>query len=137
MRAVLYLYPVLRSAAPIRPVSALRDQASEPNIAGCAEKVGADLALLERADEDAVRPARKVGTKGWPRSNKRIVIRSIDPGDRLRSELLSLHGMSAWSGPSPKILAKRQPSAIILVDKSWTGMFAAQGKGAQMNKDAH
>jgi hypothetical protein len=40
-----------------KAVSTLRDQALKSNVASCAEKIGTDLALLEGADEDAVRPA--------------------------------------------------------------------------------
>jgi hypothetical protein len=40
-------------------LSALRDQALKLHVAGGAEEIGADLTLLEWADENAVRPARQ------------------------------------------------------------------------------
>jgi hypothetical protein len=43
----------------IWPVPALRHQSLQPHAAGGAEEVGADLALLERRDEDALRSAGK------------------------------------------------------------------------------
>jgi hypothetical protein len=61
--AVLYLDPVLRAASLIRPVTALRHQALKAHVAGGAEQVRADLAALERVDEDALGPAREQALK--------------------------------------------------------------------------
>jgi hypothetical protein len=56
---VLHLDPMLRPAASIGPVAMLRHQTFEPHVARCAKEIRADLAALERADEDALGPARQ------------------------------------------------------------------------------
>ena len=55
MFAVLHFDPVGRAAAAVRAISRLRDKALEAKLAGFAEEVGTDLALLERRDKHAVR----------------------------------------------------------------------------------
>lgn len=52
MVPVLHLDPVLGPAALVRPIAMLRNK-----FAGLPKKIRPDLALLELADEDAVRPA--------------------------------------------------------------------------------
>ena len=59
MLLVLDFNPVFRPAAAIGSIGALGDQTLEAELAGLAEQVRANLALLEVADEDAVRPARQ------------------------------------------------------------------------------
>jgi hypothetical protein len=49
--SVVYLDPVLRSTAQIGAVPTVGDQAVEPHVAGGAEEIRADFALLELADE--------------------------------------------------------------------------------------
>jgi hypothetical protein len=57
MTSVFYFDPVRRSAAAIWTIAALRYQAFQTHVAGRAEQVGADLALLKVTDENALRPA--------------------------------------------------------------------------------
>ena len=59
MLPVLHLEPMLRPAALIWPVATLRHESLQPHAAGGARQVRPDLALLERRDKDAVRPARQ------------------------------------------------------------------------------
>ncbi len=56
MTSVLHLDPVWRPSAAVRPILVLRDQALEPELAGLPEQVGADLALLEVGNKDALWP---------------------------------------------------------------------------------
>jgi hypothetical protein len=49
---------------PDRAGPALRHQAFEAHVAGGPEQVGADLALLEGRDKDAVRPPREQADVG-------------------------------------------------------------------------
>ena len=44
MTSVLYLNPVRRTAAAVRPVLVLRDKAFQPQLTDLPEQVGADLA---------------------------------------------------------------------------------------------
>src|SRR6516165_4490454 len=55
MLPVLHLHPILRPAALIRPVAALRHQSLQSHVAGGAKQARTDLTLLEGRDEDAVR----------------------------------------------------------------------------------
>ena len=50
---------MLRPVALIGPVPALRHQSLQSHAAGGAKQLRPDLALLERRDEDAVRPPRQ------------------------------------------------------------------------------
>src|SRR6516225_8758222 len=59
MLPVLHLHPILRPAALIRPVAALRHQSLQSHVAGGAKQARTDLTLLEGRDEDAVRSAGK------------------------------------------------------------------------------
>jgi hypothetical protein len=59
MLAVLDLDPVPETAAAIQTFAMLGDQSLQPEQAGMAEQVGADLALFEIAQEDAVNPSRQ------------------------------------------------------------------------------
>ena len=56
---VLDLDPVRRPAGAIWPVPTLRDQPFKPHVAGGAEQVRADLALLEGCDENPIGAARQ------------------------------------------------------------------------------
>jgi len=56
MLSVLDLSPVLRPAALIGPVAAFRHQPLQSHVAGGAEEIRSDLALLERIDEETLRP---------------------------------------------------------------------------------
>jgi len=57
MHPVLDLHPVLRPASLIGPVPALRHQPFKTHVAGGTKQIGADLALFERCNEDAIRSA--------------------------------------------------------------------------------
>ena len=57
--AVLHLDPVRRSSATIGTIDALRHHSLESHIAGSAKQFGADLALFEWRDENAVGPSRE------------------------------------------------------------------------------
>jgi hypothetical protein len=67
----------------IWPVAALRHQSLQSRAAGGAKQVGPDLTLLERHDEDAVRPARQrtgeVGLAQGQRQRGQVV--AIERGD--------------------------------------------------------
>ena len=54
MLAVLDLDPVPETAAAVQTFAMLGDQSLQPEQAGMAEQVGADLALLEITEEDAM-----------------------------------------------------------------------------------
>jgi hypothetical protein len=54
--SVLDLDPVRRAAGAVPALAALGNHALQPELAGVAEQVWSDLALLEVADEDAIRP---------------------------------------------------------------------------------
>jgi hypothetical protein len=62
--AVLHLDPIGASPAAIGAIDALGDQTLKPHIAGSPEQVGADLALLEWRDENAVGPSREINFEG-------------------------------------------------------------------------
>jgi len=57
--SVPHLDPVRASAGVIGAIATLRHHGLESHVAGGAEKVGVDLALLEGRVEDAFRPARQ------------------------------------------------------------------------------
>ena len=59
MLPVLRLDPELRPAALVGPVAMFRDEALQPHVACSTEEVQPDLALFERIDEQALRPARQ------------------------------------------------------------------------------
>ena len=59
MLAIFDLDPIFRAAGAVGSVGSLGDDALKPELAGLAEKVGADLAAFEVGREDALRPARQ------------------------------------------------------------------------------
>ena len=73
MLPVLDLDPILRPAAVLWPVAALRHQSLKPHAAGGAKQVRADLPLFERRHEDAVRPAhQQAGEVGLAQGQRQI-----------------------------------------------------------------
>ena len=58
MCPVLDLDPVRRPAGTVWTITAFRNQAFQAHVAGGTKEVGADLALFEIADEDALRSPR-------------------------------------------------------------------------------
>jgi hypothetical protein len=55
---VLDLDPVVAATRAVGSIAAFRHYTLQSHVAGCAEEIGSDLTLLERADEDSVWPAR-------------------------------------------------------------------------------
>jgi hypothetical protein len=64
--AVLHLDPIGASPAAIGAIDALRQHSLESHIAGSVKQVGADLALLEWRDENAIGPSRKQPRQASP-----------------------------------------------------------------------
>jgi hypothetical protein len=56
---VLHLNPVVAATRAVGSIAAFRHHALQSHVAGGAEEIRSDLTLLERADEDSVRPARQ------------------------------------------------------------------------------
>ena len=66
VRRVLHLDPVRRGADAIGAVAMFRNQALEPELAGLAEQIRADIALLEGGDEDPIgAPCQQPGEIGF------------------------------------------------------------------------
>jgi len=90
------LTQLLRPAALIGPVAALRHQSLQSHVAGGAKQIRSDLALLERRNEDTVRPARQqAGDVGLAQGQRQLrenhVAKQQRIGERLTRAMAKAH----------------------------------------------